>query len=40
VAYVSLYRRYRPATFADVVGQQHVIRTLTNALEEDRLHHA
>ncbi|MFP5308034.1 MAG: DNA polymerase III subunit gamma/tau [Actinomycetes bacterium] len=40
MAYVSLYRRYRPATFADVVGQQHVIRTLTNALEEDRLHHA
>jgi DNA polymerase III subunit gamma/tau len=40
VAYVSLYRRYRPATFDDVVGQKHVIRTLVNALEEDRLHHA
>jgi DNA polymerase III subunit gamma/tau len=40
VAYVSLYRRYRPATFDDVVGQKHVIRTLVNAIEEDRLHHA
>jgi DNA polymerase III subunit gamma/tau len=40
VAYVSLYRRYRPATFGDIVGQKHVIRTLVNALEEDRLHHA
>jgi DNA polymerase III subunit gamma/tau len=40
VAYVSLYRRYRPQTFADVVGQDHVTRTLVNAIEEDRLHHA
>jgi DNA polymerase III subunit gamma/tau len=40
VVYVSLYRRYRPATFTDVVGQSHVIRTLVHALEEDRLHHA
>jgi DNA polymerase III subunit gamma/tau len=40
VAYVSLYRRYRPGTFAEVVGQQHVIRTLVNAIAEDRLAHA
>jgi DNA polymerase III subunit gamma/tau len=40
VAYVSLYRRYRPATFTDVVGQSHVIRTLVHAIDEDRLHHA
>ncbi|MTV24746.1 DNA polymerase III subunit gamma/tau [Nitriliruptoraceae bacterium ZYF776] len=40
VAYVSLYRTYRPATFDDVVGQAHVIRTLVNAIEEERLHHA
>jgi DNA polymerase III subunit gamma/tau len=40
VAYVSLYRRYRPQTFDDVVGQEHVTRTLVNAIEEDRLHHA
>ncbi len=40
MAYVSLYRRYRPRTFADVVGQTHVTRTLANALDEDRLSHA
>jgi DNA polymerase III subunit gamma/tau len=40
VAYVSLYRKYRPQTFEDVVGQGHVIQTLVHALEEDRLHHA
>jgi DNA polymerase-3 subunit gamma/tau len=40
VAYQSLYRRHRPATFADVVGQVPVVRTLTNAITEDRLHHA
>jgi DNA polymerase-3 subunit gamma/tau len=36
----SLYRRYRPQTFADVVGQGHVTRTLQNALTEDRVAHA
>jgi DNA polymerase III subunit gamma/tau len=40
VAYVSLYRKYRPQTFDDVVGQDHVTRTLANAIAEDRLHHA
>jgi len=40
VAYVSLYRKYRPQTFGEVVGQQHVIQTLVHALETDRLHHA
>jgi DNA polymerase III subunit gamma/tau len=40
VAYVSLYRKYRPQTFDDVVGQDHVTRTLVNAIEEGRLHHA
>jgi DNA polymerase III subunit gamma/tau len=40
VAYQSLYRRYRPGSFADIVGQTAVVRTLTNALTEDRLHHA
>ena len=40
VAYVSLYRRYRPQSFADVVGQEHVTRTLVNAIAEQRLHHA
>ncbi|MGH2719374.1 MAG: DNA polymerase III subunit gamma/tau, partial [Actinomycetota bacterium] len=36
----SLYRRYRPQTFAEVVGQGHVTRTLQNALAEQRLPHA
>jgi DNA polymerase III subunit gamma/tau len=40
VAYVSLYRKYRPQTFEDVVGQVQVTRTLANAIAEDRLHHA
>ena len=37
---LSLYRRYRPQTFAEVVGQSHVTRTLQNALTEGRLPHA
>ena len=36
----SLYRRYRPQTFGDVVGQGHVTTTLQNALAEDRVAHA
>src|ERR1700709_463679 len=36
----SLYRRHRPRTFADVVGQEQVVRTLTNAVSRDRVHHA
>ena len=33
----TLYRKYRPQTFADIVGQRHIIRTLENALTTDRL---
>jgi DNA polymerase-3 subunit gamma/tau len=33
----TLYRKYRPQAFADVVGQKHIVRTLTNALKHDRL---
>jgi DNA polymerase-3 subunit gamma/tau len=36
----SLYRRHRPQSFAEVVGQEHVVRTLANAVEKDRVHHA
>src|ERR1700722_11943743 len=36
----SLYRRHRPRTFADVVGQEQVVRTLSNAVSRDRVHHA
>lgn len=40
MTYVALYRQWRPQRFADVVGQEHVIRTLRNALAADRLAHA
>src|SRR5437660_9845062 len=36
----SLYRRHRPRSFAEVVGQEHVVRTLQNAVEQDKVHHA
>ncbi len=36
----ALYRRYRPQTPSEVLGQEHVIRALTGAIREDRLHHA
>jgi DNA polymerase III subunit gamma/tau len=36
----SLYRRHRPQGFDEVVGQEHVVRTLRNAIERDRVHHA
>ncbi|MFN2115516.1 MAG: DNA polymerase III subunit gamma/tau [Anaerolineae bacterium] len=36
----ALYRRWRPQTFADVVGQEHITRTLQNAVAGDRLAHA
>ncbi len=40
MAYVSLYRKYRPQTFAEIVGQAHVTTTLANAASAGRLHHA
>ncbi len=36
----SLYRRHRPRSFDEVVGQQHVVRTLRNAVAEEKVHHA
>jgi len=40
VAMASLYRKHRPRTFADVVGQEHIVRTLQAAVEQDRVAHA
>jgi DNA polymerase-3 subunit gamma/tau len=37
---LALARKYRPRTFTEVVGQEHVVRALTNALTQNRLHHA
>ena len=39
-AYVPLARKWRPRTFADVVGQEEIVRALTNAVTADRLAHA
>jgi DNA polymerase-3 subunit gamma/tau len=36
----SLYRRHRPRSFAEVVGQEHVVRTLSNAVQREMVHHA
>jgi DNA polymerase-3 subunit gamma/tau len=40
MTYQVLARKWRPRTFAEVVGQSHVVRALTNALDEGRVHHA
>src|SRR5213078_2886827 len=40
MAYLVLARKYRPSTFAEVVGQDHVTRTLGNAFAAGRVHHA
>lgn len=36
----ALYRKWRPQTFDDVIGQEHVVRTLRNALQTEHIHHA
>ena len=38
--YQALYRSFRPQTFADVVGQDHIVRTLENMLQQERIYHA
>ncbi|MHB1629475.1 MAG: DNA polymerase III subunit gamma/tau [Bacilli bacterium] len=40
MSYIALYREWRPQRFSDVVGQEHVVTTLTNALRLDKLAHA
>lgn len=40
MAYEVLARKYRPMTFKDVVGQEHIVRTLVNAISNKRIHHA
>ncbi|MGB5259897.1 MAG: DNA polymerase III subunit gamma/tau [Gammaproteobacteria bacterium] len=40
MSYQVLARKWRPRTFAELVGQEHVERALVNALDNDRLHHA
>ncbi|WP_313077350.1 DNA polymerase III subunit gamma/tau [Melaminivora sp.] len=40
MSYLVLARKYRPKTFAEMVGQEHVVQALVNALTQQRLHHA
>jgi len=40
MSYQVLARKYRPKSFQELVGQEHVVRALSNALEQQRLHHA
>jgi DNA polymerase-3 subunit gamma/tau len=40
VSYLSLYRKWRSTTFAEILGQAHVTETLTGAINEDRVSHA
>ncbi|MBP7079751.1 MAG: DNA polymerase III subunit gamma/tau, partial [Rhodocyclaceae bacterium] len=40
MSYQVLARKWRPKSFASLVGQDHVVRALTHALEQNRLHHA
>ena len=40
MSYLVLAHKYRPRTFSEMVGQEHVVQALTNALQSQRLHHA
>ncbi len=40
MAYKALYRTYRPTTFEEVAGQKHIVKTLKNALEKNKIAHA
>ncbi|EJE53734.1 DNA polymerase III, subunit gamma/tau, partial [Acidovorax sp. CF316] len=40
MSYLVLARKYRPRNFTEMVGQEHVVQALTNALTQQRLHHA
>jgi DNA polymerase III subunit gamma/tau len=40
MSYQALARKYRPQTFSDLIGQEPIVRTLQNAIEQKRIHHA
>lgn len=40
MAYLALYREWRPKNFKDIVGQEHVTKTLTNAIRQEKVAHA
>ena len=40
MSYTALYRKFRPSTFEDVKGQDHIVTTLKNQIRADRIGHA
>ena len=40
MSYQALARKYRPQSFRDIIGQETLVRTLQNAIEQNRIHHA
>ena len=40
MAYIAMARKWRPQSFSDMVGQEHIAKTLENAIQGGRLHHA
>ncbi len=40
MSYTALYRKFRPDTFEDVKGQDHIVKTLRNQIKADRIGHA
>lgn len=40
MAYLALYREWRPRRFKDIVGQEHITKTLVNALKQEKIAHA
>lgn len=40
MSYTALYRKFRPATFDEVKGQDHIVKTLQNQIEANRIGHA
>ena len=40
MAYLALYRKYRPTTFDNLIGQEHIVKTLVNQITSGRLGHA
>ena len=40
MSYLVLARKYRPPGFEDIVGQEHIVQTLENAIKLERVHHA
>lgn len=40
MAYLATYRKYRPRTFADIIGQEHITTTLKNQIKAGQISHA